>query len=122
MAASYRLYESGGHDHGGPMKLGANFDGMMHHGGVDHAEEAHSPPMAIDVSLGLNGFWSDKVRVGDEINENTGGNVLFVTPGVRMTIDKWSAFVNVGIPVARDLNGIQSAPDYQVTTGVSVQF
>jgi Putative MetA-pathway of phenol degradation len=122
IAASYRLWSSGGgHDH--PMKLGAKFDGMMRHGGVDHAEEAaHSPATAFDVSLGLNGQWSDKQTVAGERDDNTGGHVLYLTPGVKLTIDKWAGFVNVGIPIARDFNGIQSEPRLQVTTGVSVRF
>ena len=78
--------------------------------------------MALDASLGLNGSWSSAQTIAGERDGNTGGNVVFLTPGLRMTVDKWSSFVSVGIPVARQLNGIQSDPRLQVTSGLSVKF
>ena len=127
MTASYRLWQSGdAHDHTDTMKLGAKFDGMMHHGGGDHAAEpvphGHSSARAFDVSLGLNGRWSDKQKVAGERDDNTGGNVVFLTPGVKLTVDQWAGFVNVGVPILRDFNGIQSEPRLQVTTGISFRF
>ena len=124
IAASYGLWSSGG-DHAHAMKLGANFDGMMRRGGVDRAQEphaSHSGNKDFDVSLGLNGQWSGKQNVAGERDDNTGGHVLYLTPGARLTIDKWAGFVNIGLPIARELNGIQSEPRVQVTTGMSVKF
>ncbi len=124
--ASYRLWTaSGGFDHA--MHLGGKFDGMMHHGGADHADEAEhshakSHGTALDVSLGLNGQWWGEQDVAGERDGNTGGNVLFVTPGVRLTMDQWAGFVSVGVPVSVELNGYQSEPDWQLSTGISMQF
>lgn len=122
VSASYRLWSTdSGRSHA--MKLGANFDGMMRHGGVDHAAEpAHIMERALDVSLAINGQWSDKQRVAGERDDNTGGNIVYLTPGVKLTVDRWAGFVNVGVPVLRDFNGIQSEPRLQLTTGVSVRF
>jgi hypothetical protein len=146
ITASYRVWSQGGHsDHDGASHLGGRFDGplsgMMHHGGPhdddqddktqhtrgrepEHVSEFRDEHVgaAVDLSLGLNGEWFGKVDTAGEINENTGGNVLFLTPGVKITIDHWAGYINAGIPVARDLNGIQSDPDWRLTTGVSVQF
>lgn len=121
VSASYRIWSDGG-GHGDAMHLGGAFDGMMHHGGVDHNAAEPSLAKALDVSLGLNGQWSGKQTIAGEQDGNTGGTVVFLTPGLRLSVDKWSGFVNVGIPVARQLNGIQSEPRLQVSTGVAVRF
>lgn len=124
VTATYRILLANGGVFA-PMHLGSKFDGMMHHGGVEHHEEEghhdHGGP-TLDLSVGLNGQWWDKQVVAGEADGNTGGNVLFITPGVRLTVDNWAGFVSVGIPVATDLNGIQSEPDWQLSAGTSVQF
>ena len=136
-ALSYRLWQQGGHDHA--MHLGVRPDGMMRHGGPNsgagdghghgeaghahgHAGSAATAGLALDVSLGLNGHWSERQTVAGLKDDNTGGNVLFLTPGVRLTLDRWAGFVNVGVPIARELNGIQSEPTWQLSTGAAVQF
>jgi hypothetical protein len=45
-----------------------------------------------------------------------------IAPGARLSIDKWSGFVSVGIPIVNDLNGIRSEPEWRLTSGVSVGF
>lgn len=132
VAASYRIWELA-HTHGGAMHLGGSFDGMMHHGGPgahehdhggghEHGDHVHGGGVALDVSLGLNGQWMGKQTIAGLADDNTGGHVLYVTPGMRLTVDKWAGFVNVGVPVMRELNGIQSEPAWTVSTGVAVQF
>jgi Putative MetA-pathway of phenol degradation len=130
VTASYRLWASGspsgsGTGHAHPMRLGlgrdGRFDGMMRHGGIDHAP-VQSSIITTDVTLGLNGQWSGKQRVNGERDDNTGGHVVYLTPGVKLSVDQWAGFVSVGIPVIRELTGIQSDPRLQVTTGMSVKF
>ncbi len=121
IGASYRLWTNGGsHDHA--MHLGGPFDGMMRHGGVDHPPAQASSKVALDVSLGLNGQWSGAQTIAGERDGNTGGNVVFLSPGARLSVDNWSGFLSVGVPVARHLNGIQSEPRLQATTGIAVKF
>lgn len=131
VAASYRIWQASAS--AGAMHLGGAFDGMMHHGGPgahgqdhdaghSHADHDHGGGLALDVSLGLNGQWQGQQNVGGILDGNTGGHVLFITPGLRLTVDRWAGFVNVGIPVARDLNGIQSEPSWTLSTGIAVQF
>ena len=131
VAASYRVWSREGGFDGGMMKLGTKFDGMMHHGGVNHDEPEEAPAhhhdgafygTTLDLSLGLNGQWTGTLETAGEINHNTGGNVVYITPGAKLSVNQWAGFVSVGIPVARDLNGIQSNPDWQLSTGVSLQF
>lgn len=124
-AVSYRLWASGGRSD--VLPLGGKLDGMMHHGGHhhDHAAEPRSHgsgPLAVDVSLGINGQWHGKQAIAGVLDDNTGGNVVMLTPSVRVSIDKWEGFVNFGIPISRELNGIQSEPNWQLSTGVALAF
>jgi Putative MetA-pathway of phenol degradation len=120
VTATYRVWSSGAHFE--PI------DGIMHHGGP-HEDEAHVHEHALsedgtaaDLSLGLNSERIGKVDTAGEVNENTGGKLLFLTPGVKLSVDAWAAYINFGIPIARDLNGIQSDPEWRLATGVSVRF
>jgi hypothetical protein len=120
---THRLWSSHGAS-AGHMHLGAQPDGIMHHGGLDHSAPSRlsSPETALHVSLGLNGQWSDKVQTAGIVDPDTGGTVLSVTPGLRLSIGNWASYVNVGVPVAKDLNGLQSEPRWQLTTGLAVRF
>jgi len=97
-ALSYRL-EEGEHAHGA---------GAAAHG--------HS---AWDLVLELNGEWQDKVEVASASLPNTGGSVLYLSPGVRVSARGWSAFASLGVPVVRHLNGVQHEPDYRWLAGVA---
>ncbi|MEQ1576459.1 MAG: transporter [Hyphomicrobium sp.] len=95
------------------------------HQHADGTIETHSQPAsgpAVDLALELNGEWHDKQVIAGESDANSGGNVTYISPGVRVSVDKWSGFVSVGVPVINDLNGLQSEPDVRVTTGVGVSF
>jgi hypothetical protein len=122
VGASYRLF--GDHDADDkPMHVGAKFDGMMHHGGLNSAEHGHEhEDYAIDVSLSLDGAWQGKNDAAGELLLNTGGHVLYLTPGATFTAGRYSTFVNVGIPIAENLNGIQADPDWRISSGLSVDF
>jgi len=53
---------------------------------------------------------------------NTGGTVIYLSPGVRVSVDKWSSYVSLGIPVVNESNGIQPEPSWRIITGVSLAF
>lgn len=119
-AVSYRVagFANGA---AGPMFHGAKphehgDDGHAH----KHVEPAAGP--ALDLILELNGEWHDKQKEGGEVDENSGGHTLYVAPGLRLSMDKWSAFASIGIPVVNDMNGIQAEPDYRLVTGLSIGF
>jgi len=109
-----------------PMKLGALPDPMWHGGPGAHQhshahEEAPAGP-AWDLVLELNGEWHAKEVQAGVKDPNSGGNTLYLAPGVRYSKDNWSSFVSVGFPIVNDLNGIQSEPDIRIVTGLSVTF
>ncbi|MBL8566020.1 MAG: transporter [Hyphomicrobiaceae bacterium] len=105
LAVSYRIVgqEAGGHVH----------EGRAH---------VHPQGPSLDLVLELNGEWHDRQRSPGEVDENSGGNVLYVSPGVRLSLDRVTGFASIGVPVLTDLNGVQSEPDWRLVTGVSVGF
>lgn len=118
-AISYRLTTLGGTApmfHGGHAH-GDGDDGHHH----SHAEASPAGP-ALDLVLELNGEWHEKQDAAGIADANSGGNTIYVSPGLRLSIEQWSGFLSVGIPVVKDLNGIQAEPDWRISTGVSIAF
>jgi hypothetical protein len=72
--------------------------------------------------LELNGEWHDKQEIAGVKDPNSGGNVVYLSPGVRLSQDKWSGFVSIGVPVINDMNGVQAEPDWRLFSGVAVAF
>jgi hypothetical protein len=100
------------------------------HAGHDHSRMATKAPIAaaphghvaVDALVEINGEWHDKQRTAGVIDQNSGGNTIFISPGLRLTVENWSTYVMVGIPVANDYNGIQATPTWRVLAGVSAVF
>jgi hypothetical protein len=72
--------------------------------------------------LEINGEWHDRQRIAGIADPNSGGNTVFVSPGLRLTVDNWSSYVLVGIPVVNNYNGVQATPTWHVLAGVSAVF
>jgi hypothetical protein len=123
-AVSYRLMR--GASALAPMKLGALPDPMWHGGpGTHRRPHAHRETAAgpaLDLILELNGEWHAKQNESGVTDPNSGGNTLFLAPGLRLSKDNWSSFVSVGIPIINDLNGIQAEPEVRVVTGIALTF
>lgn len=126
-AVSYRLNTisgaavpmfHGGHSHE------AGDDGHAHKGHQEneHTHDEASAGAAVDLVLELNGIWHDRQVTADVTNVNSGGNTLFISPGVRVSYGRVSSFVSFGIPIVDDLNGIQADSDWRLATGVTVGF
>ena len=122
VALSYRLT--------GALSGPAGLPAPMYHGGPKahhghkHAHEEAAPPKgpALDLVLELNGEWHDRQKVAGATDANSGGNVVLLSPGLRLSYEKWSGFVSFGVPVASELNGLQAEPDWRVLTGMSINF
>ena len=128
-AVSYRLFGSNSKALSGRMNAGAPFaEQPMYHGGPKahhHHEEPPAPAPrgpALDVVLELNGEWHGHQVIDGVTDANSGGNVLYLSPGVRYSVDKWSAFASVGFPIVNQVYGIQAEPDWRLLTGVAVSF
>lgn len=120
-AVSYRLTSLGGPV---PMFHGAHAHeaGDEGHGHAhNHAEEA-AHGAALDLVLEFNGEWHAEQETAGVEDENSGGNTIYISPGLRLSIDEWSGFFSVGVPVVKDLNGIQAEPEWRISTGASLAF
>jgi hypothetical protein len=94
------------------------------HGPFPHAHKVPPPPPgpALDAMLELNGEWHAKMKSEGVRDPNSGGNTLYLSPGLRLSVDRWSGYVSVGLPVVNDLNGTQAKPGWRVLTGASMGF
>lgn len=112
---------------GSRMNAGAH---MHRHGGRPHTHEHEPAPQnlkaiagpALDLVLEVNGEWHARQRIDGLADPNSGGNVVFLSPGIRYSQDNWSLFGSVGIPIIKDMNGIQSEPEVRFTSGFAVTF
>lgn len=78
---------------------------------------------SLSLLLELNGEWRDKEEIAGRKNPNSGGNVLYLSPGVRYGFaGNWTASLSVGLPIVADLNGIQAEPDWRMIGGLSAAF
>jgi Putative MetA-pathway of phenol degradation len=116
-AVSYHLTSLGSGEH--PMFHGAE----PHEEGDDgHHHEHESTGPSLDLVLELNGEWHAEQVTNGIADPNSGGNMLFLSPGLRLSQDKWSSIISVGIPIVDDLNGIQSEPDWRIIAGATWLF
>ena len=122
-ALAYRLFgETAGEPHSHSPQ-----NAFAHAG---HSRMATKAPMvaaphvhiALDALLEINGEWHDKQRTLGVADPNSGGTTIFISPGLRLTIENWSSYVLVGIPVVNDYNGIQATPTWRVLAGVFAVF
>jgi hypothetical protein len=119
-AVSYRLKDAVGeqaephhhHDHSREQK---------HH----HHSEVTEPfgSMNVDLVLELNGEWQEKQKLAGVVDNNSGGNALYLSPGLRLSsTSNWTANLSLGIPIAQNLNGAHPESDWRMTVGVSRRF
>ncbi|MBR0827502.1 transporter [Bradyrhizobium manausense] len=123
-ALSYRLFGETAtepHSHGPPDAYA--------HAGHDHRLATKAQPVAaphkhvaLDAILEINGEWHDKQRIAGVADPNSGGNTIYVSPGLRVTVENWSGYVLVGLPVTNNYNGVQATPSWRVLGGVSAVF
>lgn len=95
----------------------------IHEDGSEHVHGEVDSGTGLDVMVELNGESRDKETIAGESEENSGGTLLLLSPGLRVSaLGHWGAFASVGIPLLQDLNGIQTDVKYRVVAGVGVGF
>jgi hypothetical protein len=105
-------------------------DANAHAGGNGSRMITKAPPappsshahVSLDALLEINGEWHDRQRTAGIADPNSGGNTVFISPGLRLTVENWSGHVLVGLPVLNDYNGVQATPSWRVLAGVSAVF
>ncbi|MFA5353347.1 MAG: transporter [Thermodesulfovibrionales bacterium] len=79
--------------------------------------------LSWDLVVELNGEWKGKQEQGGTKDPNSGGNSVFLSPGLRATGEAgWSVFLSVGFPVVQNLNGVQNEVNTRTTFGISYMF
>lgn len=85
-----------------------------------HHGEAHHEHGAWAAALELNGEWEGRQKIGGVTENETGGNIVYLSPALRFTSSReWSAFVSLGIPVVQRLRPAHSDRDYRVIAGIA---
>ena len=87
----------------------------------DHAAETKGR-WGLDLVLELNGEWHAKQVEAGVIDPNSGGNTIYLSPGLRASYQNVSGFVSVGLPVVNQMNGLQSKPSVRLLTGLAAVF
>ncbi len=66
--------------------------------------------------LEINGAWQDYLRTHGMRDLNSGGNIVWISPGIRYSGgSNWNAALSIGTPIVKDTNGFQTDPDYRIT-------
>ncbi len=82
-----------------------------------------SSDFKFDLIGELNGEWRDKQNTGGEFDNNSGGNILYLSPGFRFTAKETvNLGFSFGIPIGTALNGDQVKPDYRIVTTLNVNL
>ena len=85
-----------------------------------HSQHSH---LNWDLIFELNGEWRQKEEIDGTKNNDSGGLLVFASPGIRISSNNgFSGVLAVGIPIIEDLNGLQSEPDYRVIANASLSF
>ena len=91
----------------------------------DQHSKSHHDSLAfgVDVFVELNGEYRQKDSISGIENDNTGGNVLYLSIGTRLTTNKsFNAFALVSLPMLENLYGLQTDNDYKMVLGVGYSF
>ena len=101
-ASTYRIYDSHAtHEHD-------------HHAGSEYSG------LKLDLSVELNGETRRKNKISGVSEDNSGGTIVYVSPGVRVSSGKFSGFISYGIQVVENQNGVQTDVDSRIVAGISL--
>lgn len=67
-------------------------------------------PWVANFLIEATGEWRDRVEISGATEDNSGGNLLYFSPGVSISNGSWFASASYGLAV-QSLNGVQSEPD-----------
>ena len=93
--------------------------GQPHH---EHGDGIIHPHLKWDVMLEINGEkrWENEINNARE--RNSGGSVVYISPGIRLSYKKIGGFISVGIPVIDDTNGLQTDTNWRLVGGFGIAF
>jgi len=72
--------------------------------------------------LELNGEWKQRNRNESGSVDASGGNIIYLSPGLQVASKRFVAETSVQLPVFQDLNGTQVETDYVIIASLRVTF
>ena len=76
----------------------------------------------LNAVLELNGEWKQRNRDTSGSVNASGGNTIYLSPGLQIASKHFVAETSVQLPVFQDLNGTQVETDYVIVTSLRVTF
>lgn len=76
----------------------------------------------FNAALELNGEWKQRNRDESGSVDASGGNTIYLSPGLQIASKHFVAETSVQLPVFQDLNGTQVETDYVIITSLRVTF
>lgn len=71
----------------------------------------------------VNGSWVEKPKSPEGREENEGGTLIYLSPGMRLILDKkWVTNLSVGLPTIHNLNGRRQPPNIRLILGITRVF
>lgn len=96
---------------------------LPHAGRPVHARWHEGRHSHLDLIVEVNGEWRSRMEIADVEQPNTGGSLIYLTPGLRYRSPQhWSLSGAIGIPLAQDLNGVQHETRLRGIVGFGVMF
>ena len=87
------------------------------------AAEAHRHDGAtLDAVVELNAEWEGREREGGVLDRESGGKALFVSPGLRLGVGRWSFSLGASLPLAQDIRLSHSDTSYRLRFGLGTAF
>ncbi len=84
---------------------------------------AYALSRLFDLQLELNGVVKSKAELEGQKKDNTGGHILYLSPGVHFKFSKGKHLdLCVPIPIYRDLNGVQLSEDHRICAKLAFKF
>lgn len=80
-------------------------------------------PNQLNLVLEMNGQWTQKDKiVGGAVNTNSGGNTIFLSPGIQYVMKRVILETSFQYPILQDMNGSQLKTTFAVNGGMRIQF
>lgn len=100
--------------------LSYNLTGNDDHHAHEGDEHGHDSWTLV---LEANGEWEGRQTVAGEIEEDSGGTVIYLSPGIRFASEHgWSAAMSVGVPVWQDIRLSHPDNGFRIIAQVGSSF
>jgi len=80
--------------------------GLIGDGHTDHSHDELTSNLVFEI----NGEWRDQMQINGVNGSNSGGNVIYFSPGITLSKAVWSLSVSYGRAMT-NLKGLQSKPE-----------